>query len=160
MEFTHFDGEGNATMVDIGGKEITGRRAVAVGRIRMSPACFAMVEQGSMQKGDVLGVARIAGIQGTKQAGSLIPLCHQLQLSSSGITFTLHAAACEIEAACMVSCEGRTGAEMEALTGVSIALLTIYDMCKAVDKEMVISGIHLAEKQGGKSGDFRFGGRA
>lgn len=160
MAFTHLDGEGNAIMVDIGGKEITRRAAVAVGRIRMSPACFEIVEQGRAKKGDVLGVARIAGIQGAKQAAGLIPLCHQIQLTSSKIEFSLHQETYEIEAACTVACEGRTGAEMEALTGASIALLTIYDMCKAVDKQMVIGGIHLAEKQGGKSGAFYFGGQA
>ena len=109
-----------------------------------------------MKKGDVLGVAQVAGIMATKQTADLIPLCHRLNLTKSEVIFSLDSAACTITARCTVKCDGKTGVEMEALTGVSAALLTVYDMCKAVDKRMVLSDIHLVEKQGGKSGDFHF----
>ena len=157
MEWSHIDENGNAVMVDVSEKESTARTAVAVGRITMSPDCFAAVQNGTAKKGDVLGVAQVAGIMGTKQTPDLIPLCHRLNLTNSKVTFTLHEESCAVEAVCTVRCEGRTGVEMEALTGVSTALLTVYDMCKAMDKSMVISEIHLLEKRGGKSGTFRFG---
>ena len=154
MSFTHLDKHGNAIMVDVGSKPHTERKAVAKGRIKMSRACFEMVTDGSSQKGDVLAAARIAGIMAVKRTPELIPLCHALLITSAGVEFNMLAGGCEIEAVCTVSTTGQTGVEMEALTGVSVALLTIYDMCKAVDKTMEIGGIYLHLKTGGKSGDF------
>jgi len=154
--FTHIDAQGNALMVDVSGKDVTGRRAVAVGRIAMSEDCFAAVRDKTAKKGDVLGVAQVAGIMAAKRTAELIPLCHNLNLTKSQVTFTLHPDTLEVEAECTISCEGRTGVEMEALTGVSVALLTVYDMCKAIDKRMVLRDIHLVEKHGGKSGAFFF----
>ena len=156
MGFTHVDDEGNAVMVDVSGKEITARTAVAVGRIGMNEACFEAVRDKTAKKGDVLGVAQVAGIMATKRTSELIPLCHLLSLSKSKVTFRLLPESREIEATCTVCCEGKTGVEMEALTGVSVALLTVYDMCKAMDRAMVIGPVHLKEKHGGKSGDFFF----
>lgn len=156
MHFTHVDENGNARMVDVGEKAVTSRTATASGRIRMSADCFALVAAGRMKKGDVLGVAQVAGIMAAKRTSELIPLCHTLLLTKVAVTFTLHPAQHEIEAVCTVCCDGKTGVEMEALTGVSTALLTVYDMCKAVDKRMEITGVHLVEKHGGKSGDFYF----
>lgn len=154
-EFTHFDTKGDAIMVDVGGKAATDRRAIATGRIRMSAECFAAVRDGSAKKGDVLGVARVAGIMATKRTSDLIPLCHPIMLTGITIEFELHPAQCEIQATCTAKTSGQTGVEMEALTGVSVALLTIYDMCKAVDKGMELGDIHLVEKSGGKSGTYR-----
>ncbi len=154
QQFTHVDSAGNARMVDVGGKPETSRTAVAAGRITMSPQCFAMVAQGRAKKGDVLGVAQVAGIMATKRTADLIPLCHTLRLTKSAVEFTLLPEDHAVEAVCTVSCQGQTGVEMEALTGVSVALLTVYDMCKAVDKGMVMGDIRLLEKHGGKSGDF------
>ena len=145
MDFSHFDEQGNAWMVDVGGKEETKREATARGSIFMSPECLKMVKEGSMKKGDVLGVARVAGIMGAKRTSELIPLCHLLNLTKETN---------EIEAVCTARTTGRTGVEMEALTGVNVALLTIYDMCKAVDKSMEMSHIYLEHKSGGKSGEF------
>ena len=125
----------------------------------MLPATFELIEQGRAKKGDVLGVAQIAGIMATKKTSELIPLCHPLMLDKSSVEFIMHADSCEIEAVCTVKTSGKTGVEMEALTGVQVTLLTIYDMCKAIDKHMVMSEIHLIEKTGGKSGDFRFENR-
>ena len=159
MEFTHFDEAGNARMVDVGGKEETKREAVARGSIFMSPECLAMVEEGTMKKGDVLGVARVAGIMGAKRTSELIPLCHLLNLTKLTVDFEIKKETCEIEAMCRAKTTGRTGVEMEALTGISVALLTIYDMCKAVDKTMEMGGIHLEYKAGGKSGEFYNPGR-
>ena len=159
-QFTHIDAQGNARMVDVSGKAPTSRTAVAVGRIAMSEACFAAVRDRTAKKGDVLGVAQVAGIMATKRTAELIPLCHLLNLTKSQVEFTLHPESLEIEAVCTVRCEGKTGVEMEALTGVSLALLTVYDMCKAIDKRMDIRNIHLVEKHGGKSGDFYFDGEA
>jgi len=156
MEFTHMDASGNARMVDVSEKQITSRRAVAMGRIQMSSECFALVAAGRMKKGDVLGVAQVAGIMAAKRTSDLIPLCHPLPLTKIDLVFDLLEETSEIEARCTVCCEGKTGVEMEALTGVSAALLTVYDMCKAADKRMIMKDIHLVEKQGGKSGDFRF----
>jgi len=154
MEFTHFDGEGNAWMVDVSEKKETIREAVAAGSIFMSAECFEKVRTGGMAKGDVLGVARIAGIMGAKKTSDLIPLCHILNLTKLSVEFELHEERHEIRAFCTAKTTGRTGVEMEALTGVSTALLTIYDMCKAVDKTMEIGQIALLRKSGGKSGDF------
>ena len=153
---THFDASGNAVMVDVSEKTVTFREATAHGIITMNAEAFAAVESGTVKKGDVLGVARIAGIMATKRTSDLIPLCHTLLLTKSAVEFTLHPEEHSIEAECTVRCEGQTGVEMEALTGVSVALLTVYDMCKAIDKRMTLGEIHLVEKHGGKSGDFYF----
>lgn len=156
MEFTHFDDQGNARMVDVSGKEITHRVAVAEGTIRVSREVMDAVIGRKVKKGDVLTVAQVAGIAGTKRTSDLIPMCHPLGLTNAAVTFEIDEDACEIKALCRATCDGKTGVEMEALTGVSVALLTIYDMCKAIDKRMVIREIHLVEKTGGKSGEFRF----
>ena len=155
-KFTHIDEQGNAVMVDVSQKNVTSRQATAMGRIHMSQACYDAVRLGIVKKGDVLGVAQVAGIMGAKKTSDLIPLCHILNLTKAGVVFDYHDDTCEIEARCTVKCDGKTGVEMEALTGVSIALLTIYDMCKAVDKRMEIKEIHLVEKIGGKSGHFLY----
>lgn len=152
MEFTHFDGEGNAWMVDVSGKQDTAREAVAAGSIFMSAECFKKVREGSMAKGDVLGIARVAGIMGAKRTAELIPLCHILNLTKLSVEFEMHDENNEIRAFCTAKTTGKTGVEMEALTGVSVTLLTIYDMCKAIDKGMEIGEIRLLRKSGGKSG--------
>jgi cyclic pyranopterin phosphate synthase len=154
MDFTHFDDKGNAWMVDVSEKEDTRREAVAAGSIFMSEECFRKVKKGSMSKGDVLGVARVAGIMGAKKCSDLIPLCHVLNLTKLAIDFELHEENSEIRAFCTAHTTGKTGVEMEALTGVSVALLAVYDMCKAVDKTMEIGNIALLHKSGGKSGTF------
>lgn len=154
MEFTHFDSQGNAVMVEVGDKEETRREAEACGRIFMSRECLYKVTDGTVKKGDVLAVARVAGIMGAKKTSDLIPLCHNLNLSGVEITFDTEEASSSIRAVCRVRTTGRTGVEMEALTGVQIALLTIYDMCKAIDKSMVMGDIHLCRKTGGRSGEF------
>ena len=153
-EFTHFNQFGEAIMVDVGEKPETAREAVAEGRISMSEECFQKVREGSMKKVDVLGVARIAGLMGAKKTSELIPLCHILNLTKVEIQFEPEEQSRSFKAVCTARTVGKTGVEMEALTGVNIALLTIYDMCKAVDKSMEISDIHLCRKSGGKSGDF------
>ncbi len=153
---THIDEQGNAVMVDVSGKEMTARSAVAAGHISMSGPCFALVAQGRMKKGDVLGVAQVAGIMAAKRTSELIPLCHPVQTTHCSVEFAMLPEKHQIAASCTVRCQGQTGVEMEALTGVSAALLTIYDMCKAADKGMVISDIHLVEKRGGQSGTFHF----
>ncbi len=141
-------------MVDVSGKGSTERSALAEGRIRMSAACFERIETGDVKKGDVLGTARIAGIMGAKKTSGLIPLCHNIPLSGVNIEFEKEPKTCTIRALCTVRCTGQTGVEMEALTGVSCALLTVYDMCKAIDRSMEISDIRLLHKEGGKSGVF------
>ena len=156
--FTHIDSQGNARMVDVGGKAVTARSATATGSISMSGECFSMVSGGRMKKGDVLGAAQIAGIMAAKRTSELIPLCHPLLTTRCSVEFELLPEENRITALCTVECRGQTGVEMEALTGATVALLTVYDMCKAVDKRMVISDVHLLEKHGGKSGDFTFGG--
>lgn len=155
-DFTHFDAAGNALMVDVSAKDETTRVAVAQGKICVSKEIYDKIAAGSMAKGDVLGVARIAGIMAAKRTSELIPLCHLLQLTKCTLDFSLvdTAGAYAVEARCLVKTTGKTGVEMEALTGVQVALLTIYDMCKAVDKGMVITDVHLVRKSGGKSGDF------
>ena len=153
---THIDENGNAVMVDVGAKAVTHREAVAVGRITMSGECFAMVAEGRAKKGDVLGVAQVAGIMAAKLTFESIPLCHPLLLTKCRVEFTMLREEHAIEARCTTQCDGKTGVEMEALHGVTTALLTIYDMCKAADRGLVLSGIHLAEKSGGKSGHFVF----
>ena len=151
-EFTHFNQHGEAIMVDISKKAETAREAIAEGRISMNQECFDQLKAGSIGKGDVLGVARIAGIMGAKKTSELIPLCHLLSLTKAEIDFELEDETCSVCTICTVRTTGKTGVEMEALTGVQIALLTIYDMCKAVDKGMEMNGIHLCQKSGGKSG--------
>ncbi len=153
-EFTHFDGEGNARMVDVSTKADTVRRATAAGRITLSADAFAMVRQGRMKKGDVLGVARIGAIMAAKKVDGLIPLCHPLAITSVDVEFSLLDDRHAIDIRATVGITGKTGVEMEALTAVTVAALTIYDMCKAVDKGMVISDIRLLRKSGGKSGDY------
>lgn len=155
-EFTHFDEKGNAYMVDVSEKEITRRTAVAQGRIRLCREAMDAVLGRRIKKGDVFTVAQVAGIMGTKRTADLIPMCHPLSLNNASVTFDVAEDACEITVYCRVVTDGRTGVEMEALTGVSTALLTIYDMCKAIDKRMLISDIRLTEKSGGRSGDFRY----
>ena len=156
---THFDAQGRAHMVDVGGKISSHRVAVACGRIDMLPATLAMVADGSAKKGDVLGIARIAGIQGAKKTSDLIPLCHPLALTRVAVDFEIVHAQDQHPAhvACTAIAEviGPTGVEMEALTAVQVALLTIYDMCKAVDRGMTINDVKLLEKHGGKSGSFK-----
>jgi cyclic pyranopterin monophosphate synthase len=155
---THFDEQGQAHMVDVAGKAPTHRVAVATGRIEMLPPTFALVQAGTVKKGDVLGIARIAGIQAAKKTSDLIPLCHPLALTRVAVDFELlppdGTAPAAVACTTRVETVGPTGVEMEALTAVNVALLTIYDMCKAVDRGMVITGVRLLEKHGGKSGSF------
>lgn len=154
-DLTHFDAGGQAHMVDVGEKAETRRVARAAGRIRMRPETLRLVEGGTAKKGDVLGVARIAAIQAAKRTSELIPLCHPIALTRVGVEFRLDSGASAVE--CEVTAEsfGRTGVEMEALTAAGVALLTIYDMCKAVDRGMVVEQVRLLEKGGGKSGHWR-----
>ena len=154
MEFSHFDEQGNAVMVDVSGKENTKRTATAQGTIQVSPEVMAAILQKRVKKGDVLTVAQTAGIMGTKRTPDLIPMCHPLMLTNAAVTFKIDEEANAITVFCTASTEGKTGVEMEALTGAATALLTIYDMCKAIDKRMVISDVHLVVKEGGKSGTF------
>ena len=153
-DLTHIDANGNAVMVDVSEKKVTERTATAVGVIRMNQAAFDAVRSRTAKKGDVLTVAQIAGIQAAKRTSELIPLCHVLPLSKCAVAFELIPERLEIKALCTAKCEGKTGVEMEALTGASVALLTIYDMCKAIDRAMEISSIRLVKKSGGKSGHF------
>jgi cyclic pyranopterin phosphate synthase len=152
---THFDEQGHAHMVDVAAKPATHRVAVAQGRIEMLPATFAIIQSGTVKKGDVLGIARIAGIQAAKKTSDLIPLCHPLALTRVAVEFEMVAGAVPaVVCTATVETVGPTGVEMEALTAVQVALLTIYDMCKAVDRGMTMTGIRLVEKHGGKSGSF------
>jgi len=151
---THFDAQGQAHMVDVGGKASTRRVAVATGRIEMLPATLALILSGSAKKGDVLGIARIAGIQGAKKTSDLIPLCHPIGLTRVAVEFEVQSGSCSVVCTATAEVNGQTGVEMEALTAVQVALLTIYDMCKAVDRGMTMTGIALLEKHGGKSGSF------
>lgn len=153
--FTHFDESGAAHMVDVSGKAITRRTAIAEGDIAMHPDTLAMVLSGSHRKGDVLGIARIAGIMASKKTADLIPLCHPLALTQVSVDLEPHPAECRIHCVASVSTNGQTGVEMEALTAVQVALLTIYDMCKAVDRGMTMQAIRLVEKTGGLRGDWR-----
>lgn len=152
---THFDAQGSAVMVDVTEKNITHRAATARGCIAVNAKAYAAIAGGTAEKGDVLGVARVAGILAAKKTADLIPLCHPLAITKCGIEFTMKPETCEVEAACTVKVTGQTGVEMEALTGATVALLTIYDMCKALDKKMELRAVYLAEKSGGKSGVFR-----
>ena len=157
-ELNHFDSKGNAIMVDVTEKNVTQRQAIARGKIFVNKETYDRILKGNMAKGDVLEVARVAGIMATKKTSELIPMCHPLMLTKSQIDFEFNEEEKSITAISLVKLAGQTGVEMEALTGVNVALLTIYDMCKAIDKNMVISDIHLVEKTGGKSGKFTFEG--
>ena len=150
---THFDESGQAIMVDVSEKKETSRTAIASGRIRVNKAVYEAIEQGTAKKGDVLGTARIAGIMAAKNTSSVIPLCHPLPIAKCSVDFTMLPEECAVEARATVKVTGQTGVEMEALTGVQISLLTIYDMCKSVDKTMEIYEVCLCSKSGGKSGD-------
>ncbi|MFP5461626.1 MAG: cyclic pyranopterin monophosphate synthase MoaC [Gammaproteobacteria bacterium] len=151
---THFDAAGQAHMVDVGDKAVTRRVALASGRIRMKPQTLELVRSGSARKGDVLGIARIAAIQGAKRTADLIPLCHPIPLTRVAVEFDVDADASTVTCTARVECEGRTGVEMEALTAVQVGLLTIYDMLKAADRGMVIEEVRVLEKHGGKSGSW------
>ncbi|MEH0168343.1 cyclic pyranopterin monophosphate synthase MoaC [Paucibacter sp. JuS9] len=152
---THFDAQGQAHMVDVAAKAETHRVAVAAGRIRMLPATLTLIQSGTAKKGDVLGVARIAAIQAAKRTAELIPLCHPLPITRVAVDFEIDEQAHAVNCRAQVETLGRTGVEMEALTAVHIGLLTIYDMCKAADRGMVMEQIRVLEKQGGKSGEWR-----
>ncbi|QYY32142.1 MULTISPECIES: cyclic pyranopterin monophosphate synthase MoaC [Cupriavidus] len=153
-QLTHFDTAGQAHMVDVGDKASTHRVAVATGTITMLPDTFALVRDGNAKKGDVLGIARVAAIMATKRTADLIPLCHPIGLTKVAVDFALDEAGSSITCTVRTETRGQTGVEMEALTGVQVALLTIYDMCKAVDRGMVMGNVKLLEKHGGKSGDW------
>jgi len=154
-DLTHFDAAGRARMVDVSAKDVTIRIAIASGEIHMQPETLEHIQQGKLKKGDVLAVADVAAVMGAKKTPDLIPMCHPLMLSGIDVSFTELEETCGLNVAVSVKCNGKTGVEMEALTAVSTALLTIYDMCKAVDKGMRITAIQLEEKSGGKSGDFK-----
>ncbi|MDX1251953.1 MAG: cyclic pyranopterin monophosphate synthase MoaC [Gammaproteobacteria bacterium] len=154
-EFTHFNAKGEAHMVDVGTKAVTQREAVTEGRIYMNPKTLEMIMQGTHKKGDVLGIARVAGIMGAKKTADIIPLCHPISITHVDIELTPEPENNAVYCRATVRCGGQTGVEMEALTAVQVALLTIYDMCKAVDRGMVMDGIGLLEKSGGKSGTWR-----
>ena len=154
-KLTHFNQAGEAHMVDIAGKDSSARRAVAAGRISMQAETLALIREGKHKKGDVLGVARIAGIMATKRTADLVPMCHPLALTHVAVEFEIDADANAVDCRVTAETTGQTGVEMEALTGVQIALLTVYDMCKAVDRGMTISDVRLLEKSGGKSGHWQ-----
>ena len=154
-EFTHFDEKGNAHMVDVSGKDVTKRTASARGTIHLNAEAMEAVTGRKLRKGDVFTVAQVAGIMGSKSTSDLIPMCHPLSLTNAEVTFETDEQAGTITATCTASTDGKTGVEMEALTGASIALLTIYDMCKALDRGMIITDVCLLSKTGGKSGDLK-----
>lgn len=154
-DFTHFDAEGRARMVDVGEKAPTRRTAAAGARVLVSRETFALIRDGGVKKGDVLSTAQLAGIMGAKRTAELIPLCHPVAVDGIDMALTLDEARCCVDIRAEVSCDGRTGVEMEALTAVSAAALTVYDMCKAVQRDMVITDVRLLEKTGGVHGDFR-----
>ena len=156
-KMTHLNEEGNAIMVDVSGKNITVRTACAQGRIAVGADVFERIQEGRIPKGDVLAASRIAGIMAVKKTSEILPLCHPLPITSAAVDFDFLPDICAIRARCTVKTEGKTGVEMEALTGVTAVLLCIYDMCKALSKELVLSDIHLVSKSGGRSGDFFFG---
>lgn len=153
-DFTHFNEKGRARMVDVGGKEVTSREARARGTVLMAPQTLELIMSGGIAKGDVLGVAQVAGIMAAKRTSELIPMCHPLFLSGIDLDFHCDPGRSAVEIESRVRCQGKTGVEMEALTAVGVAALTIYDMCKAVDRSMIIGEIRLVEKSGGKSGTF------
>ncbi len=153
-DFTHFDDRGNARMVDVGGKDPTRRTAVAAARVLVNADTFALIQSGGMKKGDVLTVAQIAGIMGAKRTPDLIPMCHPVAISGIELELRLDEEKYSVEITATISCQGKTGVEMEALTAVTTAALTVYDMCKAVQKDMVITDVRLLSKTGGVHGDF------
>ena len=154
QKLTHFDQHGNAIMVDVSDKEVTQRIATARGSIHVNRPTFEAIRDGTAKKGDVLGVARVAGIMAAKRTWELIPMCHPLMITKCTVDFELHEEDLRVDAFCTVKVGGQTGVEMEALTGVNVALLTIYDMCKAMDRAMEITQVYLCHKAGGKSGEF------
>lgn len=153
-DFTHFNDEGRARMVDVGEKNVTRRRAVAAGRVNVNAETFALIRSGGVKKGDVLTVAQVAGIMGAKRTPELIPMCHPVVMDGIDLSLSLNEARCCVEITAAVTCGGRTGVEMEALTAVAAAALTVYDMCKAVQKDMTITDVRLLEKTGGVHGTF------
>ncbi len=153
-DFTHFNDQGRAKMVDVGEKPDTQREAVAAGRVLVNDECFNLIKSGGMKKGDVLTVAQVAGIMGAKKTSEIIPMCHPVFVNGINLELSLDEERKSVELTAYVSCDGKTGVEMEALTAVSVACLTVYDMCKAVQKDMVISDIRLLKKSGGVHGDF------
>ena len=153
-DFTHFDDRGNARMVDVGNKAETRRQAVAAGRVLVNRMTFELIRTGGMKKGDVLTVAQVAGIMGAKRTPDVIPMCHPITLSGIDLELSLNEEMLSVDIVATVSCTGATGVEMEAMTAVSIAALTVYDMCKAVQRDMVIDDIRLMKKSGGQSGNF------
>ena len=153
-EFSHFNSDGYSHMVDIGNKQNTDRTAIAAGRVRMNPDTLMLIKTGGMTKGDVLGTAQIGGIMGAKRTSDIIPMCHPILINGIDIRFCINEDDCSVEIIAEVRCNGATGVEMEALTAVTIAALTIYDMCKAVQKDIVIDNIRLLKKTGGKSGEY------
>ena len=158
QDFTHFNDQGRAKMVDVGDKPATVRTAVAAGRVTVNENTFALIKNGGLKKGDVLAVAQVAGIMAAKHTPDIIPMCHPVLIDGIDISLTLDEARLSVEITASASCAGHTGVEMEALTGATVALLTIYDMCKAIDKGMEIGQVHLVRKSGGKSGDFYYQG--
>lgn len=153
-DFTHFNDEGRARMVNVGEKGVTRRTATAAARVLVSPETYALIKSGGMKKGDVLTVAQIAGIMGAKKTSALIPMCHPILMDGVDLSLSLDAVRCSVEIEATVSCTGRTGVEMEALTAAATAALTVYDMCKAVEKGMVITDLRLIRKTGGVHGDY------
>ena len=153
-DFTHFGKEGRARMVNVGEKPVSTRTAVAAGRVLVNRTTFELIRSGGMKKGDVLAVAQVAGVMGAKRTPDIIPMCHPILIDGIDLELSLNDELCSVEIRASVSCDGRTGVEMEALSAVSVAALTVYDMCKAVQKDMVISDIRLLEKHGGVHGDF------
>ncbi|MBI3966501.1 MAG: cyclic pyranopterin monophosphate synthase MoaC [Chloroflexi bacterium] len=154
MSLTHFDESGRARMVDVSAKEVTTREATAAALVRMLPETLALVKAGQMAKGDVLGVAQVAGVMAAKRTWELIPMCHPIPLTGISLAFQIDEPSATIEVRATVRCTGKTGVEMEALTAASVAALTIYDMCKAVDRGMTVESVRLLHKSGGKSGTF------
>ena len=157
--FTHFNNSGQPRMVDVSGKQATDREASACALVQLNRCTYDLVKAGKMEKGDVLAVAQVAGIMAAKSTSDLIPMCHPIAITSANIEFTLDDEECTIAVEATVRCNERTGVEMEALTAVSVAALTIYDMCKASQRDILIGGIHLLRKSGGKSGEYRWGGQ-
>lgn len=153
-DFTHFNEEGKARMVNVGDKPVTHRTATAAARVQVNGDTFALIRSGGVKKGDVLTVAQIAGIMGAKRTPDLIPMCHPIAISGADLKLSLNEAACAVDILATVSCDGRTGVEMEALTAASVAALTVYDMCKAVQRDMVITDVKLLSKTGGVHGDY------
>ena len=153
-DFTHFNADGRARMVNVGEKPVSSRMAVAAGRVLVNRETFELIKSGGMKKGDVLAVAQVAGVMGAKRTPDIIPMCHPVIIDGIDLELSLDEDRCSVEISASVSCDGRTGVEMEAMSAVSVAALTVYDMCKAVQKDMVISDIRLLTKTGGVHGDY------